>query len=57
MFAEKSTIIATSKEHLSDEIHRLIQNEGHGCDLNCIDVSEVTDMSYLFSHTVFNGTL
>ena len=35
----------TIKEIVKDELNRL----GHNADLNHIDVSEVTDMSYLFS--------
>lgn len=45
----KSSIIKATNE----TIHQIVKNEvdrlGHDCDLNHIDVSEVTDMSRLFS--------
>ena len=50
------TIIATNetiKEIVKSEIARL----GNNADLNHIDVSQVTDMSYLFKESEFNGDI
>ena len=52
----EKTIIATNKtikEIVKSEIKRL----GNNADLNHIDVSQVTDMSYLFEESEFNGDI
>ena len=52
----EKTIIATIetiKEIVKSEIERL----GNNADLNLIDVSQVTDMSYLFKKSEFNGDI
>ena len=52
----EKTIIATNetiKEIVKSEIERL----GNNADLNHIDVSQVTDMSYLFNGSCFNGDI
>ena len=52
----EKTIIATIetiKEIVKSEIERL----GNNADLNHIDVSQVTDMSYLFKKSEFNGDI
>ena len=46
----------TYKE-LKDIIKQRIKQEGNKVDLNDIDVSKITDMSYLFLRTDFNGDI
>ena len=46
----------TNKE-LKDIIKQRIKQEGNKVDLNDIDVSKITDMSYLFEGTAFNGDI
>lgn len=47
----KKIIIATDKNHLIELIKNCIEKEGLQCDLNHINVSLITDMSYLFHKT------
>ena len=53
----KTTVIATDKGHLEKLIEEAIQIDGHFCDLNYIDVSQVTDMSELFMNSAFQGDI
>ena len=46
-----------TKEELKDIISQRIKQEGNDVDLNDIDVSNITDMSYLFKGTDFNGDI
>ena len=46
-----------TKEELKDIISKRIKTEGKKADLNDIDVSKITDMSYLFEGTDFNGDI
>ena len=52
----QKTVVATN-----DNIHKLVQDaikkNGVNCDLNFIDVSQVTDMSYLFFGSEFIGDI
>ena len=50
-------VVARNKEHLKQLITKTIEKEGADCDLNFIDVSNVTDMSELFYFSGFNGDI
>ena len=47
----------TTKDELKETIKDRISKEGHYCDLNDIDVSQITDMSDLFFMSKFNGDI
>ena len=47
----------TTKDELSQIIIERISKEGPKCDLNDIDVSQITDMSLLFYKSEFNGDI
>lgn len=53
----KETIVALDLAHLKDLIRQAIEVDGHECDLNFIDVSQVTNMSHLFNNALFNGNI
>ena len=46
----------TCKE-LKELIDKLIEKRGNDADLNDIDTSKITDMSYMFKESYFNGDI
>ena len=46
-----------TKDELKDIIDKRIESEGNECNLNDIDTSNITDMSYLFEYSDFNGDI
>ena len=54
---ESERVVARDKDHLKKLIEERITEFGLNCDLNDIDVSHVSDMSYLFEESNFNGDI
>ena len=46
-----------TKDELRKIIKQKIESEGNECDLNDIDTSNITNMSYLFLESDFNGDI
>lgn len=51
------TVKPTTKDELKEIIKHTIEEQGFECDLNFIDTSNITDMSWLFDHSRFNGDI
>lgn len=52
----KKVIVKTTEE-LIDLVRETIGKEGYECDLNFIDTSEITNMSWLFYNSKFSGNI
>lgn len=50
-------VVAKNKEHLRQLVEKNIKHFGLNCDLNYIDVSQVTDITYLFGQSKFTGDI
>ena len=46
-----------TREELREIVEQRMKKEGPEVDLNDVDVSEITNMSYLFQYTNFNGNI
>ena len=46
-----------TKDELKDIIYQRIKSDGNECDLNDIDTGNITNMSYLFADSDFNGDI
>ncbi len=57
MSCNNTTYTPVNKEELISEIYSAINEKGIDVNLNYIDVSNITDMSYLFKDLPFNGNL
>ena len=51
------TLFPKTQDELKSMIEREIDINGNNCDLNHIDVSKITDMSYMFYESKFNGDI
>ena len=54
---EESSCKPKNLDELKKIVEKTIENNGPNCDLNFIDVSNITDMSYLFWKTKFDGDI
>ena len=53
----KSNIVVATNENIKQLVEEGIRLYGNNANLNYIDVSRVTDMSYLFYKSEFNGDI
>jgi len=54
---EQYNYFPRTKAELEQIIKNRIDKEDFECDLNDINVSQISDMSYIFSHFQFNGDI
>ena len=48
---------AENRQHLVSLVEEHLKKHGYSCDLNHIDVSQITDLSFFFSESIFNGDI
>ena len=53
----KHNYFPETKKELQDIIEQRIKEEGNNANLNDIDISNITDMSYLFANLFFKGDI
>ncbi len=53
----KPTIVVEDRQHLQQLVGVHMDTQGAAASLNHLDVSRVTDMSYIFAHSQFNGDI
>ncbi len=53
----KPTVVVEDRDHLMRLIGEHLRTQGAAASLNHLDVSHVTDMDYVFSHSAFNGDI
>ena len=46
-----------TKDELKELVNKLVKERGNDADLNDIDTSKITNMSYLFYESLFNGDI
>lgn len=54
---EQYNYFPRTKKELEHILKNRIDEEGFECDLNDVDVSQISDMSYIFSRSQFNGDI
>lgn len=54
---QQYTLFPQSKMNLDKIIKEEIKKNAYDCDLNHIDVSKITDISYMFMKSEFNGDI
>ena len=50
-------VTVNMNRELRDLVTNTIMKEGPNCDLNFIDTSKITDMSWMFDHSSFNNNI